>query len=184
MTPEFLGNEPLPVQFYRDHVATMCARFDRALDSAGARHAVVYSGAPKPVFLDDSQYPFKANPHFLSWVPLTRLPYSCIVYTPGETPTLIYYMPRDYWHVVPGEPSGDWTGCFRICVVHSLDAVLDHLPADRENCIFIGETGVDSPAFGIERRNPAGAMNILRVPSCRRRPRSRQRGIFQRALGI
>jgi Xaa-Pro dipeptidase len=161
MSADFMGIEPVPVNHYRDHVAAMCTRYDHALESAGALRAVVYSGAPKAVFLDDSQYPFKANPHFLSWVPLTRLPHSCIVYTPGEVPMLVYYMPRDYWHVVPGEPDGDWTDCFRIRVVHSLDALLDHLPADRENCIFIGEPSAESPAFGIERRNPAAAMNIL-----------------------
>ena len=85
---------------YPDHFATVLARHDRALHEAGASHAVIYSGNPKIAFLDDYHHPFKANPHFVSWVPLTDLPYSCIVYTPGEIPILIYFQPHDYWHVV------------------------------------------------------------------------------------
>jgi Xaa-Pro dipeptidase len=161
MNSDFTGSGPVPAKHYRDHVAAMCGRYDRALDNAGALHAVVYAGAPKPVFLDDTQYPFKANPHFLSWVPLTRLPYSYVVYTPGERPALIYYMPRDYWHVVPREPDGYWTGSFDIRVVHKLDEVARHLPAARGDCIFIGELDDESLAFGIDRVNPAEAINVL-----------------------
>jgi Xaa-Pro dipeptidase len=161
MSADIMADEPNLARYYREHIAAMCARYDHALEGAGAMHAVIYSGAPKTAFLDDNQYPFKANPHFLSWVPLTRLPHSCIVYTPGEPPTLVYYMPRDYWHVVPGEPHGYWTDCFQIRVVHSLDAVRDALPADREKVILIGETDEASSTFRIARTNPAVVMNVL-----------------------
>ena len=59
-------------------------RHDHALEQAGASHAIIYSGNPKIAFQDDYQMPFKPNPHFVSWVPLTQLPFSYIVYTPGE----------------------------------------------------------------------------------------------------
>ncbi|MGH8168777.1 MAG: Xaa-Pro dipeptidase, partial [Woeseiaceae bacterium] len=60
---------------YPGHVKTIKARHDRALDKAGAGHAVIFSGAPKLVFLDDYHYPFKANPHFIGWLPLTHTPF-------------------------------------------------------------------------------------------------------------
>jgi Xaa-Pro dipeptidase len=74
---------------------------------------------------------------------------------------LIYFQPHDYWHVVPGSPEGYWTDQFDIRVVHTLDGVAEHLPADREKCIVIGEINDDALAFGIERVNPTTAINIL-----------------------
>ena len=133
----------------------------QALERAGASHVVVYSGNPKRMFLDDNDYPFKANPHFVHWAPLTALPFSYIVYTPGETPVLIYYQPRDYWHVVPGAPDGYWTKYFDIRIINTTDEIAAHLPEDRAKCIAIGEFDDESMAFGIERINPSTAINIL-----------------------
>jgi len=146
---------------YAEHVEIIAARHDHALAQAGASHAVVFSGSPRIAFLDDYQMPFKPNPHFVNWAPLIRLPFSYIVYTPGEMPLLIYFQPHDYWHVVPGAPDGYWIGQFDIRIVHSLDEVAEHLPRDREKCIVIGEINDDAQAFGIERVNPTSATNIL-----------------------
>jgi len=146
---------------YGGHLQTVIERHDYALEKAGASHAVIYSGNPKLAFLDDYFHPFKANPHFVSWAPLTALPFSYIVHTPGETPILIYYQPHDYWHVVPGAPDGYWTSHFDIRVVHAIDDVAAHLPENREKCIAIGEFEDEALAFGIERVNPTTAVNIL-----------------------
>lgn len=146
---------------YPQHIEAVCRRHDHALESAGASHAVIFSGSPKTVFLDDMPYAFKPNAHFVSWVPLTSLPHSYIVYTPGDAPRLIYYQPRDYWHVVPGEPAGYWAAQFDIRVVHTIEEVADHLPAEREKCVLIGEIDDDRHAFGIDRINPARTINIL-----------------------
>lgn len=146
---------------YAEHIATLKARHDRALERAGANHVVIFAGAPIGVFLDDNDYPFRPNPHFVSWVPLTNTPFSYVVYTPGETPVLVYYQPRDYWHSVPADPEGFWTGQFDIRIVHSLDEIPAQLPADRERCIFIGELVDETHAFGIERTNPGTALNML-----------------------
>ena len=146
---------------YGAHLDTIRERHDRALERAGASHVVIYSGNPKRMFLDDNDYPFKANPHFVHWAPLTALPFSYIVYTPGETPVLVYYQPRDYWHVVPGAPDGYWTEHFDIRIVNTTEDIPAHLPADREKCIAIGEFDDESMAYGIERINPSAAVNNL-----------------------
>ena len=146
---------------YWDHVEAMLARYDRALERAGAAHAVVFSGAAKTKFLDDNNYPFQANPHFVAWLPLTANPGCYLVNTPGETPVLIFHQPRDYWHAAPAAPSGYWTSYFDIRIVHDPDEVATHLPAEREKCILLGEIDNDAHAFGIERVNPASALNIL-----------------------
>lgn len=161
MSPDYSDRNPDLASLYPAHVATLCARHDRALENAGAAHAVIFAGCPKTVFLDDQQYPFKANAHFVSWAPLPYLPLSYVVYSPGETPRLIYYLPHDYWHPVPGEPDGYWTREFDVRVVHAVDEIAAHLPDDRDKCILIGEIDDPSHAFGIERANPTTAINML-----------------------
>lgn len=161
MNANYSDSNPALGALYAAHLESVKERHDHALEQAGASHAVIFSGAPKLAFLDDYYHPFKANPHFVGWAPLTALPFSYIVYTPGEIPVLVYYQPRDYWHVVPGSPSGYWTEHFDIRVIHETDEAAALLPQDREKCIAIGEFDDESLAFGIDRINPNTAVNIL-----------------------
>lgn len=161
MNDDYSDSNPDLGALYPEHLDTVLARHDDALDNAGAAHLVVFSGAPKVAFLDDRAYPFRANPHFLGWVPLTNLPLSYIVYTPGETPRLIYMQPKDYWHATPAAPGGYWSASFDIRIVHALDDVAQHLPDDRDRCVAIGEFDDPAHAFGIERTNPTSLLNRL-----------------------
>ena len=154
-------DESLLAGLYPRHIETLENRHDRALERAGAGHAVIFSGAPLAVFLDDYDHPFKVNPHFASWLPLTDMPFCYIVYTPGETPVLVYYQEKDYWHLPPANPDGFWVGCFDIRIVHTLDEVAQHLPEERDKCILIGEITDLAHSFGIERVNPGTALNLL-----------------------
>jgi len=148
-------------ELYPAHLQTVKARHERALERAGAGHAVVFSGAPRGVFLDDYDYPFKPNPHFVGWLPLTTTPYCYLVYSPGETPILVYYQEKDYWHLPPANPDGFWADHFDIRIVHDIEDVAKHLPQERDQCILLGEINDDAYAFGIERINPGSALNIL-----------------------
>ncbi len=163
MLNQYTDRNPALAADYAAHVAEVGKRFSKALERAGAAHAVIFSGAPHYAFLDDRAYPFAANPHFLSWVPLTALPSSYIVHTPGEKPVLVYYQPKDYWHVVPGEPEGFWTDHFDIRVIHDPDDAGRHLPEDREKCVLLGEITDADQAFGIERVNPQTTLNLLHL---------------------
>ncbi len=146
---------------YWDHVESQMTRHDRALERAGAAHVVIFSGAPKLKFLDDNYYPFQANPHFVSWLPLTDMPYCYLVYTPGETPVLVYFQEEDFWHKAPAAPEGYWTSYFDVRVVHSFDQIGRHLPEDKEKCVLLGEIDDAEHAFGIERINPTTVLNNL-----------------------
>ena len=161
MDTAYSDNNPELGRLYAAHVAAVRERYDHALAETGASHAVIFSGAPHPVFLDDRTYPFRAAAHFLCWLPLTNLPLSYIVYTPGEKPILVYYQPHDYWHVVPGEPDGYWTAYFDIRIVSDTADAAAHLPENRDNCVFIGEALAPSHALGIERSNPTTILNLL-----------------------
>ena len=161
MSTDYSDKNPALAALYPDHIKTLSQRHDHALERAGASHAVIFSGNPKIAFLDDASYPFKPNPHFVSWAPLTNLPLSYIVYTPGEKPVLVYYQPHDYWHVVPGAPDGYWASHFDIRIVHTVEEAAQHLPTDRSQCVLIGEIDEAEHAFAIERINPTRALNIL-----------------------
>lgn len=163
MQPDYTDADPRLGDLFKLHLETMCERHDAALGMAGAAHAVIFSGAPAYSFLDDHAYPFRPNPHFLAWAPLGALPFSYIVYTPGEEPILIYYQPRDYWHSVPAAPAGFWARHFDIRVVHEMDDAARHLPESRDKCIFIGELRNPDQAFGIERVNPSTTLNSLHL---------------------
>jgi Xaa-Pro dipeptidase len=144
--------------FYRDHLATIKARTDAALQKSGFDHMIIASGVAKHRFLDDLHYPFKANPHFLHWLPLTDNPYSWIAYTPGEKPVLAYFQPDDYWHVPPSAPAGDWTEFFDIRVIRAPDDAVQCLPRAGKAAI-IGEADAGLPGFAPN--NPAAMLNPL-----------------------
>ncbi|MGH8032076.1 MAG: Xaa-Pro dipeptidase [Luteimonas sp.] len=124
---------------YRTHFERMCALADEALARSGHDHLVVPSGSLHYQVFDDRSYPFAPNPQFKAWLPLTSHPGSWLVYTPGKTPTLIYLQPHDYWHVVPGTPSGAWVAHFDIKIIRSADEALQHLPKDSARCAILGE---------------------------------------------
>lgn len=161
MNTNYSDRNPQLASLYPAHIEALKQRHDHALENAGANHLVIFSGSQRTAFLDDMSYPFKPNPHFVSWAPLVKLPLSYIVYTPGKTPRLIYYQPHDYWHVVPGTPDGYWVDHFDVRIVHTIDEVAEQLPVNRNHCVLIGEIEDAAHAFGIDRINPTKVLNIL-----------------------
>lgn len=161
MNNDYSDRNPHLASLYPAHIDALRQRHEHALEIAGASHVVIFSGSQHTAFLDDMGYPFKPNPHFVSWAPLVNLPLSYIVYTPGEVPRLIYYQPRDYWHVVPGAPDGYWAEHFDVRIVHTMDEVSELLPVNRNHCVLIGEIEDAAHAFDIDRINPTKVLNIL-----------------------
>lgn len=124
---------------YPSHLAELKRRADAALVLAQRDHLLIAAGQPIGRFLDDSFYPFKANPHFLHWLPLSDAPGSWIVYTPGAKPKLIFLQPRDYWHVVPAAPAGYWVEHFEIVTIRNAAEARAHLPKDAARCAIVGD---------------------------------------------
>ena len=150
---------PDPAPLYADHLRTLTARADTALTRAGRDHLVIPSGRLHYQVFDDRDYPFAVNPHFKHWLPLTRVPDSWIVYTPGKRPQLIFNQPRDYWHVVPAAPSGWWVEHFDIHIIREPEQALALLPADPARCAILGEA--NSTLGGFAPDNPAAVIDHL-----------------------
>lgn len=152
---------------YAGHLAETCRRSDEALAAAGRDHLLVAAGVEKYGFLDDTPYPFRANPHFLAWVPLQHHPHSWIAYTPGKRPLLAYYQPDDYWHLPPTDPSGWWVEHFDVRVIREPGEAARLLPAASASAI-LGEADAALPGHAPD--NPAAVLDRLHWHRARKTP--------------
>jgi Xaa-Pro dipeptidase len=96
-------------EHYVQHLRTLMLRADQALAATGFDALVIQAGNPPTQFLDDQDYPFKVNPHFKAWVPVTENPGCVLIYSPGSAPKLLFYQPNDYWHKPASLPKAAWT---------------------------------------------------------------------------
>jgi Xaa-Pro dipeptidase len=147
-----------PSELYSEHLQTVKARCDAALEKGDCDHLLVAAGIEKMRFLDDMPVPFKPNPQFKAWLPLIHHPHSWIAYTPGEKPVLVYFQPDDYWHVPPSAPSGPWVEHFDIRVVTDPADAAKHLPTGGRRAI-LGEADAALPGF--EPDNPKAVLDYL-----------------------
>ena len=144
---------------YSAHLATLKQRADEALARGGFDHLVVPSGTLHYQVFDDRDYPYAVNPQFKAWLPLTRVPNSWLVYTPGQRPKVIFYQPFDYWHVVPDAPSGWWVEHFDIHIIRKPEEALALLPKPAARCAILGEP--QSAMGDYVPNNPEPVVNYL-----------------------
>lgn len=156
-TAASLATELAPL--YAEHLALMKRRADEALARGGFDHLLVPSGTQHYQVFDDRDYAYAVNPQFKAWLPLTRLPYSWLVYTPGQRPTVIFYQPFDYWHVVPDAPNGWWVEHFDIHVIRKPEEALALLPKPAARCAILGEP--QSALGDYVPNNPDAVINYL-----------------------
>ena len=106
------------------------------------------------MFRDDQTYPFRVEPYFKAWVPLTQAPGSFLRLVPGQRPMLVYKQVEDYWHEPPSDPEGYWTQHFDIRVARS-DAEARKLSGSGARWVAIGSAAERLPrAAAARRRSP------------------------------
>jgi len=152
-------NQPDLGALYSHHASVMRQRADEALARGGFDHLVIPSGTLHYQAFDDRDYPYAVNPNFKAWLPLTKLPNSWLVYTPGQRPKVIFYQPFDYWHVVPDAPNGWWVEHVDIEIIRTPDDALALLPKDAARCAILGEPQSALGAF--VPNNPAPVIDYL-----------------------
>lgn len=149
-------------RLYAEHLVTLRARADIALERGGFAHLVVPSGTQHYQVFDDRDYPYAVNPHFKAWLPITQAPGSWLVYTPGERPQLIFLQPHDYWHVVPEAPSGEWVEHFDIRIIRNAEDAKQHLPKNAARCAILGEAQSALGQYGaFAPNNPQPVLDYL-----------------------
>lgn len=75
---------------YRAHIAELNRRVAEILSREALSGLVIHSGQPHRMFLDDINYPFKANPHFKAWLPVLDNPNCWLVVNGRDKPQLIF----------------------------------------------------------------------------------------------
>ena len=145
---------------YAAHLNEMQDHYLKAAEAEGKSGVLIASGSLKTVFLDDHTYPFKVNPHFKAFVPVTDVPDSFVLLRQGEKPRLLFHQPEDYWHVTPEMPSGYWVEEWNIEPISELKDAHNHL-GDPDSLCFIGEETEVADAWQIQHQNEANLLNPL-----------------------
>lgn len=153
---------------YAGHHETLVQRHADALGREGFDWAVIYSGLPQVLFLDDRTSPFVANPHFRVWVPLPHHAGGAVVVGVDGTTRLVFMQPEDYWHAVPGAPDARWSRHFDLRTIASTDelgAALGDLPG---TTAVIGDRSLPSALGATGERNPQGLIDRLHYSRARK----------------
>jgi len=124
---------------FSQHINELNARAKTIMTRENIETLIIHSGQAHRQFLDDMDYPFKVNPHFKSWVPVTDNPNCWIVIDGVSKPKLVFYRPVDFWHKVPAVPNDFWTDAFEVILLTKADHIADHLPNALERAAYIGE---------------------------------------------
>lgn len=138
---------------YQEHVSTLQQRTREVLERNQLEALLIHSGDLKRLFLDDQHYPFKVNPHFKAWVPVTEVP-NCWIWVDGvNKPKLWFYSPVDYWYSVKPMPDSFWTANIDIYPLKNADDILQGLPTKRDNVGYIGPNPHRAEWLGIAEVN-------------------------------
>ena len=147
---------------YAAHIATVQARFDAALAATDFESVLVYAGQPRVAFLDDNAAPFKVNPLFKYWIPVTDSPKSAIFYTPGERPVVFLFQPRDFWHAAVKIAPAEWQEHVELVVIDELDKLTAYLGDKIKTAAFLGEDFAEPvKSWPVRARNPQQLIDHL-----------------------
>ena len=146
---------------YQAHIAELQLRTRRLLERENLDALVIHSGQAQRKFLDDMDYPFKANPLFKAWLPVVDNPHCWLIVDGVNKPKLIFYRPKDFWHKVPDEPHDFWAGHFDIQLLDKANKVETLLPYDKARMAYLGEYIEVARALGFNEINPEPVLNFI-----------------------
>jgi Xaa-Pro dipeptidase len=146
---------------YQTHIEQLQQRTRQVLARENLDGLVIHSGQAKRKFLDDMDYPFKANPHFKAWLPVIDNPHCWLLLDGVNKPKLIFYRPKDFWHKVPDEPADFWAEYFDIQLLEKANKVETLLPYDKARLAYIGEYLEVAQALGFTEINPEPVLSYL-----------------------
>ena len=152
------------MSLYQQHITTLQNRFDEELTRLNYDGVLIYSGQHAYAFLDDNSQPFKVNPYFKYWLPLTKQQKSFLHIRPGRKPHLYLFQEQDYWHAQPVVPEGEWQEHFELTIIDNVQHCLNKLQNTATNTAIIGEAPVSLGLFSqwpVENLNPKDLLNAL-----------------------
>ena len=121
--PKFLNDLSNPNTLYIDYITRQQQLIERICERFGLAYLLIASGVPIHHFNDDLVYPFKVNPYFKQWLPLTQSPGSYVLLVPGNKPTLFLYQPDNTWTTWPRLDSCDWAAQSSITSLFTVETI-------------------------------------------------------------
>ena len=124
-------------ELYRQHIDRQLELVVKLCQAQDLDSLLIASGSITYHFMDDREYPFKVNPYFKQWIPLTSTPDSYLLFIPGHTPKLFISKPRDIWLAWSGLESCDWEAaatihqCFDVIEISHRREINPHLPTGK-----------------------------------------------------
>ena len=139
---------------YAEHIKTLQKTTQQVLQRIKLDAILIHSGEPIRIFLDDSDYPFKVNPHFKAWVPVTDVPHSWLLVDGVNKPKLWFYSPVDYWHSVEPLPTSFWTKEVELIHLKNADEIKGFLASiQKDHLAYIGSSATKAESLGISTHN-------------------------------
>lgn len=149
-----------PDRLYSSHLDQLKSVYTNAIEETGSDGLLIHSGSLKTAFLDDRTYPFIANPHFKSWLPLVDSEECFILFKPSQTPILFFHQADDYWHKAPSVPDDFWTRHWDLVPISSLSDAHNKI-GDTNRLTFIGENTELAENWKIGQINPSQLLQHL-----------------------
>ncbi len=133
---------------YADHVSHRLQATRASMAAEAVDEVWIHSGLPLHAFLDDYEYPYRPNPHFAAWLPLTSHPGCLLRITSEDRPVLYFYQPVDYWHTPPAAPADWWARHFDVHVLQQPVDLSGLMPSGR--AVLIAERQPAGLPSGVE----------------------------------
>lgn len=132
---------------YAEHLDAWGARLAEALEAVELDGLCVFAGPERLVARDDVAYPFRIEPYFKAWLPLTGAIGSVLKLVPGRRPELRYLQREDFWHAPPADPHGFWTDAVDVRIVKSETDAERGLVEPGKRYGAIGDAGAAAAVF-------------------------------------
>ncbi len=140
-------------ELYTEHIDLVCRQYDAALAALAAqgKHyaGIVFAAGGELLYhADDQPIPYRPTPHFARWAPVQG-PDHLLIFRPGETPTLIRVVPRDYWYEPPAPVDHPYPEVLPVEVVATAEDAIDSA-GEVKDFAYVGYDLEVAEALGID----------------------------------
>lgn len=148
---------------YQAHISILQQRTRDVLERNKLDALLIHSGELVSQFMDDRNYPFKVNPHFKAWVPVTKVQNCWILVDGINTPKLWLYSPIDYWYSVESVCDSFWTPYIDMSPLRKANDITQYLANSLARVGYIGPNPQRAEWLGImaENINPKSVIDYL-----------------------
>ena len=154
------NNNNAIASLYAQHCIEKMTRFQAIMEAIDCDEILIGSGHVKMQFQDDMAYPYKANPYFREWVPLSKRA-DCYLHIRRniDKPRLYLLAVEDIWHTPPERLPQGFENSVEITEYNSIEVLKKQLTATAKHLLLINET--NDLEVAPDRWNPQSLLNQI-----------------------